>query len=151
MLTIDELASYAGVTVRAVRHDHAKGLPAEPPRDRSGYRRYPAAAVVELIKIRTPADPGLVDFYRTLGRALDRDEDDPGLVELADRMPAYLTRLADERGEDYLGDDDLGPPLATLSDALAFDTAPAARRLAELLARRGWRGWTRLERVAPGS
>jgi len=45
MLTISELASYAGVTVRAVRHYHAKGLLAEPERDHSGYRRYGAAAV----------------------------------------------------------------------------------------------------------
>ena len=48
MLTISQLASYAGVTVRAVRHYHAKGLLPEPERDHSGYRRYDAAAVVEL-------------------------------------------------------------------------------------------------------
>ena len=59
MLTISQLASYAGVTVRAVRHYHAKGLLAEPSRDRSGYRRYDAAAVVELIRIRTLADAGV--------------------------------------------------------------------------------------------
>ena len=59
MLTISQLASYAGVTVRAVRHYHAKGLLAEPKRDRSGYRRYDAAAVVELIRIRTLADAGV--------------------------------------------------------------------------------------------
>ena len=53
MLTIGQLASYAGVTVRAVRHYHAKGLLPEPERDRSGYRRYDAHAVVELIKVRT--------------------------------------------------------------------------------------------------
>ena len=47
-LTISQLASYAGVTVRAVRHYHAKGLLPEPDRDHSGYRRYDAAAVVEL-------------------------------------------------------------------------------------------------------
>ncbi|MZD05970.1 MerR family DNA-binding transcriptional regulator [Streptomyces sp. SID5785] len=59
MLTISELASYAGVTVRAVRHYHAKGLLPEPERDRSGYRRYDAGAVVELIKIRTLAEAGV--------------------------------------------------------------------------------------------
>lgn len=59
MLTISELASYAGVTVRAVRHYHAKGLLPEPERDRSGYRRYDAAAAVELIRIRTLADAGV--------------------------------------------------------------------------------------------
>lgn len=59
MLTISQLASYAGVTVRAVRHYHATGLLAEPMRDHSGYRRYDAAAVVELIRIRTLADAGV--------------------------------------------------------------------------------------------
>lgn len=59
MLTISQLASYAGVTVRAVRHYHATGLLPEPERDRSGYRRYDAAAVVELVRIRTLADAGV--------------------------------------------------------------------------------------------
>src|SRR3954449_1661347 len=59
MLTIGQLATYAGVTVRAVRHYHAKGLLAEPDRDPSGYRRYDAAAVVELIRIRTLAEAGV--------------------------------------------------------------------------------------------
>ncbi|MGL5816017.1 MAG: MerR family transcriptional regulator [Phycicoccus sp.] len=59
MLTISQLARAAGVTVRAVRHYHATGLLPEPERDGSGYRRYPAAAVVELVKIRTLADAGV--------------------------------------------------------------------------------------------
>lgn len=59
MLTISQLAAYAGVTVRAVRHYHAKGLLPEPERDHSGYRRYDAAVVVELIRIRTLADAGV--------------------------------------------------------------------------------------------
>lgn len=59
MLTISQLAAYAGVTVRAVRHYHAKGLLPEPARDPSGYRRYDAAAVVELIRIRTLAEAGV--------------------------------------------------------------------------------------------
>jgi DNA-binding transcriptional MerR regulator len=59
MLTISQLAEYAGVTVRAVRHYHAKGLLPEPERDHSGYRRYDAAAVVDLIRIRTLAEAGV--------------------------------------------------------------------------------------------
>jgi DNA-binding transcriptional MerR regulator len=59
MLTISQLASYAGVTVRAVRHYHAKCLLPEPERDHSGYRRYDAAAVVDLIRIRTLAEAGV--------------------------------------------------------------------------------------------
>jgi DNA-binding transcriptional MerR regulator len=74
MLTISQLAAYAGVTVRAVRHYHAKGLLPEPERDRSGYRRYDATAVVELIRIRTLADAG-VPLSR-VQELLAADEDD---------------------------------------------------------------------------
>jgi DNA-binding transcriptional MerR regulator len=72
MLTISQLATYAGVTVRAVRHYHAKGLLPEPERDHSGYRRYDARAVVELIKIRTLAEAG-VPLAR-VHELLDADE-----------------------------------------------------------------------------
>ncbi|KQT94742.1 MerR family transcriptional regulator [Marmoricola sp. Leaf446] len=59
MLSIGQLAAYAGVTIRTVRHYHATGLLPEPERDHSGYRRYDAGAVVELIRIRTLADAGV--------------------------------------------------------------------------------------------
>jgi DNA-binding transcriptional MerR regulator len=257
VLTIGELAAYAGVTVRAVRHYHAKGLLPEPERDAAGYRRYDGGAVVELIRIRTLAeagvplarvrellragpaefaaavadidarlreeirqrerlreriarltagdglalppevvgfldrlralgvderivrverdgwiplaahapervaewvarkraqlaDPRVADFYRTLSRALDRADDDPLLVGLADRLAACLTRLADEWGEDHVAGTGLEPSFAALMDALAFDAVPPARRLAELLRQRGWTGWTQVRRVPPG-
>jgi DNA-binding transcriptional MerR regulator len=59
MLTIGQLADYVGVTVRAVRHYHQRGLLPEPERDASGYRRYGAQAVVDLIRIKTLADAGV--------------------------------------------------------------------------------------------
>lgn len=59
MLTISQLASYAGVTVRAVRHYHQVGLLPEPARDHSGYRTYGATDVVRLIRIRTLAEAGV--------------------------------------------------------------------------------------------
>lgn len=258
MLTIGELASYAGVTVRAIRHYHAKGLLPEPERDHSGYRRYGADAVVELIRIRTLAeagvplarvrellrageeefavavaeidqrlraeirerqrhrariarlaagdslalppevvefldrlralgvderivqverdgwiplaahapervpewmarkreqiaDPRFIGFYRTLGQALDRADDDPRLAGLADELAAYLTGMAEERGEDYIDDAEIEPPLVRVMDTLAFDTMPSARRLIELLRRRGWTGWTKVGRVDRGA
>lgn len=58
-LTIGQVADYVGVTVRAIRHYHQRGLLAEPDRDYSGYRRYDANAVVDLIKIKTLADAGV--------------------------------------------------------------------------------------------
>ncbi len=59
MLTISQLADYTGVTVRAVRHYHQRGLLPEPERDASGYRRYDADAVLELIRIKALADAGV--------------------------------------------------------------------------------------------
>jgi DNA-binding transcriptional MerR regulator len=84
MLTISQIASYAGVTVRAVRHYHAKGLLPEPERDHSGYRRYDAAAVVELVKIRTLADAG-VPLSRVRELLTAGDSQFAGAVEDIDR------------------------------------------------------------------
>jgi DNA-binding transcriptional MerR regulator len=89
MLTISQLASYAGVTVRAVRHYHTKGLLPEPERDHSGYRRYDAAAVVELIRIRTLAEAG-VPLSRARELLAAGDEEFAAAVQDIDR------RLRDE-------------------------------------------------------
>jgi DNA-binding transcriptional MerR regulator len=86
MLTIGQLASYAGVTVRAVRHYHQIGLLPEPERDASGYRRYGAPAVVSLIKIRTLADAG-VPLAR-IARMLEAGEED--FAEAVERIDAHL-------------------------------------------------------------
>jgi DNA-binding transcriptional MerR regulator len=72
MLTIGQLSSYAGVTIRAVRHYHQIGLLPEPERDASGYRSYDADAVVRLIRIRTLAEAG-VPLAR-VQELLDADE-----------------------------------------------------------------------------
>ncbi|MEV0124536.1 MerR family transcriptional regulator [Streptomyces sp. NPDC050703] len=256
MLTIGELASYAGVTVRAVRHYHAKGLLSEPERDHSGYRRYDAAAVFELVRIRTLAeagvplarvrevlradeeqfaaavadiderlraeirerqrhreriarlaagdslalprevveflgllralgvderivqverdgwiplaarspervpewmarkreqlaDPRIIDFYLTLSAALDHADDDPRLVALADELASYITWLAEEQGESYVDDTGIEAPFARLLDTYVFEALPPSRRFIELLTKRGWTGWTKLERVRP--
>ena len=84
MLTISQLAAYAGVTVRAVRHYHAKGLLPEPERDRSGYRRYGAAAVVQLVRIRILADAG-VPLSRVSELLAAGDEEFAAAVEDIDR------------------------------------------------------------------
>jgi len=59
VLTIGQLATHAGVTVKAVRVYHAKGLLPEPARDASGYRRYDSRAVVDLTRIVTLAQAGV--------------------------------------------------------------------------------------------
>ncbi|MFQ6394280.1 MerR family transcriptional regulator [Nocardia sp. KC 131] len=59
MITIGQLADYAGVTIKAIRHYHERGLLAEPDRDSSGYRRYTAQDAIALVKIRTLANAGV--------------------------------------------------------------------------------------------
>jgi DNA-binding transcriptional MerR regulator len=59
MITIGQLARFAGVTVKAVRHYHQRGLLDEPPRDSSGYRRYSARHAIALVKIKTLTDAGV--------------------------------------------------------------------------------------------
>lgn len=59
LLTIGQLAQYAGVTIKAVRHYHKRGMLPEPPRDASGYRRYSADHAIQLLKIKTLADAGV--------------------------------------------------------------------------------------------
>jgi DNA-binding transcriptional MerR regulator len=86
VLTISQLARYAGVTVRAVRHYHQIGLLPEPERDRSGYRSYDAAAVVRLIRIHTLAEAGV-----PLARVQDLlDADDEGFTRGVEEIDAGL-------------------------------------------------------------
>jgi DNA-binding transcriptional MerR regulator len=86
MLTISQLAAYAGVTVRAVRHYHQIGLLPEPERDASGYRRYGAKAAVSLIKIRTLANAG-VPLSR-IGQMLDADAST--FAEAVEKIDSHL-------------------------------------------------------------
>jgi DNA-binding transcriptional MerR regulator len=86
MLTIGQLAAYAGVTVRAVRHYHQIGLLPEPERDASGYRRYGATAVVSLIKIRTLANAGVP--LAAIGQMLEADA--PAFAEAVRRIDSHL-------------------------------------------------------------
>ena len=86
MLTIGQLAAYAGVTVRAVRHYHQIGLLPEPERDASGYRRYGATAVVSLIKIRTLASAGVP--LSQIGQMLEAGA--PAFAEAVQRIDSQL-------------------------------------------------------------
>lgn len=86
MLTIGQLAAYAGVTVRAVRHYHQIGLLPEPERDASGYRRYGAKAVVSLIKIRTLANAGVP--LSQIGQMLEADAST--FAETVQRIDSHL-------------------------------------------------------------
>jgi DNA-binding transcriptional MerR regulator len=252
VLTISQLASYAGVTVRAVRHYHAKGLLPEPERDHSGYRRYDAHAVVQLIKIRTLADAGVplarvrellaadqaefaavvtdidrrlraeirdrqrhreriaqlaagdslalppeavaylarmrelglselmiggerdawilvaaqlpeqMPFYmkmkqqqlddpatlellRDLAALIEWEADDPRVAAVGDRLVATLEAIDPEEWKNQ--DEGMTDELVELLDSVFLNSVPIARRLMQQLEERGWRGWTKLERI----
>lgn len=125
MLTIGQLASYAGVTVRAVRHYHAKGLLPEPERDHSGYRRYDAAAVVELIRIRTLAEAG-VPLSRVKELLAADEETFAAAVEDIDRRLRAEIRER-QRHRERVARLAAGESLALPPDAVAY-----LRRLREL-------------------
>ncbi len=59
MLTIGQLADYVGVTPRAIRFYHQRGLLPEPERTASGYRSYTAQDVVDLQRIKVLTDAGV--------------------------------------------------------------------------------------------
>jgi DNA-binding transcriptional MerR regulator len=256
MLTIGALASYAGVTIRAVRHYHQIGLLPEPERDASGYRTYPAAAVVRLIRIRTLAEAGVplarvrelldadpetfaaatseidrqlraqirglqehrrriaqlgtgdslalpkevvdyldrlraagapeavmeperdawilmaarfpdmiqalmadkvaqlanpktVELYQLIGRIAENGEDEELLRHTADLMSELIQQAADngelDRQDEYMPD----AAFIGLMDSFADASHPAVGRLRELIAERGWTGWTRFEKRKP--
>jgi DNA-binding transcriptional MerR regulator len=251
MLTISQLATYAGVTVRAVRHYHHVGLLPEPARTASGYRTYDATAVIRLIQIRTLADagvplgrvqellyagpeefaagvrqidadlraeirrlqenrrriaalaagdslalpasvvgylgrlrslgvdgryvalergawimiaaqapdvvdasiakkhaelddPDMVALYRFLSEAVQWSGDDPRIVDIAILLERLMIRAVEAGEADADGLDD---PIVDLLDAMTVESSPVGRRLIEILQSRGWKGWTRIERV----
>jgi DNA-binding transcriptional MerR regulator len=86
MLTIGQLAKHAGVSTKAIRVYHAKGLLPEPERDSSGYRRYDAQAIIDLARIVTLAQAG-VPLAR-IPNVLDADPDKA--TEEIDRIDAEL-------------------------------------------------------------
>jgi DNA-binding transcriptional MerR regulator len=109
MITIGQLAGYAGVTIKAVRHYHQRGLLEEPSRDSSGYRRYTAEHAIKLIKIATLAKAGVpLDRVKEL-LAADPDrfaaalvEIDANLMERAEELLRTRERIARLRSGDRL-------------------------------------------------
>ncbi len=256
MLTIGQLASYAGVTIRAVRHYHQVGLLPEPDRDISGYRTYDAEAVVRLLRIRTLAeagvplarvrelldadpetfaaataqldrdlqaqiralqehrrriaqlassdslalpaevtdyldrlramgapeaviegergawiltaarfpdsipaimadkraqlaDPRTIRLYTLIGRIAENGEDDELLRQTAELIHELLEEAEGNGDLELQGELTSDPTFTSLVDSFAGAAHPAVGRLRELLAERGWTGWTVVEKRDP--
>jgi len=89
-------------------------------------------------------DPDLVKLYRLVNGAFDCPPDDPRVVEVADILERLVIRAA-AAGE--LGADLFDDQSADLLDAVMVDSSPNAQRVLAILEERGWKGWTRIERV----
>lgn len=125
MLTIGELAVFAGVTVRTVRHYHQIGLLPEPDRDASGYRRYGSGDVIRLVRIRGLAAAG-VPLSR-VGELLDAGPQ--RFAEALDEVDALLrVQIAELRAHRRR--------LAAMTEPDAGVLTPAARELLALM--EGW-------------
>ncbi|MCX5205350.1 MerR family transcriptional regulator [Streptomyces sp. NBC_00237] len=133
-LTIGQAATFAGVTVKTVRHYHKLGLVAEPERDSSGYRRYGSAELLRLVQVRTLAAAG-VPLAET-GPLLDADAEEfaTALVAVEQELTSRITELTERR--------DMLHRLAEGDRALLPDRAVA------LLERMAGRGFTREEVAA---
>ncbi|WP_433369451.1 MerR family transcriptional regulator [Actinoplanes sp. CA-142083] len=109
LITIGQLAAYAGVTIKAVRVYHDRGLLPEPPRDESGYRRYDAGHAIQLVKVKTLADAGVpLARIRELLAAGDDEfaaaitEIDDALRRRAEEIRRTRRRIAQLRAGDRL-------------------------------------------------
>ncbi|MDF6045472.1 MerR family transcriptional regulator [Streptomyces sp. JH14] len=93
VITIGQLARYVGVSIKTIRVYHDKGLLPEPERDASGYRRYGANDVIDLIKIRTLAEAGVpLARIREL-RAATAEDYEQALREIDDELTARIRSI----------------------------------------------------------
>ncbi|WP_433579187.1 MerR family transcriptional regulator [Nocardia brasiliensis] len=139
MITIGRLADFAGVSTKAIRHYHERGLLPEPDRDSSGYRRYTAQDAIDLVKIRTLAEAGV-----PLARVKNLLDTDPetlaaAIAEIDRDVRKRMTqlrrtreRLAQLRGGDRLF---VSPEVADFLDELR-ELGASARQIQ--LERDGW-------------
>lgn len=93
-------------------------------------------------------DPRTVHLYRLFGELVDVGMDEDRLNAVADLI-VEMTEESAERGEldqysEELGDD----AFIALIDSFAADAHPMIERIQELMAERGWTGWSHMERAA---
>ncbi|MEV6271508.1 MerR family transcriptional regulator [Kribbella sp. NPDC051936] len=91
--------------------------------------------------------PEMLKLYRIVNEALDWSLDDPRIVEIVDILERIMV-AAVQAGE--TGSYGLDDSLVTLMDTAVLEASPGAERVLALLEERGWKGWTRIERVPAG-
>ena len=72
------------------------------------------------------------------------EADDPRLEAVGDRLVTAL-EAGPEGWENF--DRQMTDELIELLDSVFLDSVPIARRLMQRLEERGWRGWTKFERI----
>lgn len=91
-------------------------------------------------------DPEMVRLYGLVSQAIDWQADDPRIVGIADVLERLFVRAVESGVADA---DPFDDRLAELLDAAAAGSSPVAVRIIAILEARGWKGWTRIERVPP--
>jgi len=122
-LRIGELARLTGLTTRAIRHYHEVGLLAEPARDASGYRRYTAADLIALVRVRRLRALGM-PIEQIAGR-LGPDGASHPPADGGEGLPAALTALADDLTRQIEALTELRAKVRALAASPAADAAPA--------------------------
>ncbi|GAB2578852.1 MerR family transcriptional regulator [Kribbella endophytica] len=89
-------------------------------------------------------DPDMQRLYGLLSDVSGWQVDDPRVVEIADLVERRLVRAV-EAGE--AGGGSIDDPFVDLLDASMIESSPIAERIVTILEQRGWKGWTRIERV----
>ena len=96
-------------------------------------------------------DPRTVQLYRLIDELVEVGIDEDRLGAVADLMAEMAEQSADrgelDRQNQELSDD----TFVGLVDSYAFDAHPMVERLQQLLAERGWTGWSRMERAVDPS
>ncbi len=99
-------------------------------------------------KVAQLANPKIVRMYQLIGRIAENWEDEELLRETADLISDLLEQAAASGELDR--QDEMMPDTAFvgLMDSFADASHPVVARLRELIAERGWTGWTRVEKRA---
>lgn len=147
-MRIGELADLAGMTVRAVRHYHRKGVLPEPARRSNGYREYDVEHLVTLLRLGHLTRSGLSlaqagEVIADTGAAAEDvlDEVDEALRRRIAALTAQRDRLAEARAGHHLGLPRLAAALVTKPEDIPLSTLFAhlhtdeeqAQRMADVL------------------
>ncbi|MFD5780698.1 MerR family transcriptional regulator [Streptomyces sp. NPDC126933] len=140
-MRIGEIAALVGLTSRAVRHYHHRGLLPEPTRRANGYRHYSVRDAVLLARIRRLTELGLgLDEVRDVladdaGRELAEvlDELDADLARQEAEIGARRRRLAELRESPPSAEAPVSPALSRLLGSLPVTDSPTAAKDRELL------------------